>query len=81
MHASLRFCFTSKKGGNFSALNYYYADSKSSILWCIFLLTGLTLTHFCACLKPAPGFPTLYVVIFCCVLLTSVKMRGDCLFY
>jgi hypothetical protein len=27
-------------------------------------LTGLTLSHFCACPKPGPGFPTPYVVVF-----------------
>ena len=24
-------------------------------------LTGLTLPHFCACIKPGPGFPTSHV--------------------
>ena len=27
-------------------------------------LTGLIPPHFCACLKPGPGFPTSYVVVF-----------------
>jgi hypothetical protein len=27
-------------------------------------LTGLTLSHFCACPKPGPGFPMSYVVVF-----------------
>ena len=40
-------------------------------------LTGLTPTHFCAC--PKPGFPKSYVMVFFCSV-SSVKMRGDCLF-
>ena len=28
-------------------------------------LTGLTLSHFCSCPKPGPGFPMSYVVLFC----------------
>ena len=27
-------------------------------------LIGLTLTHFCACPKPEPGFPTSYFMVF-----------------
>ena len=27
-------------------------------------LTGLTMSHLCVCLKPGPGFPMSYVMIF-----------------
>jgi hypothetical protein len=42
-------------------------------------LTGLTPPHVSACHKPAPGFPTLYVVVppF---FVQCIKVRGDCLF-
>jgi hypothetical protein len=29
-------------------------------------VTGLTLPHFCVCLKPGPGFQTPYVMVFYC---------------
>ena len=32
---------------------------------------GLTPSHYCACPKPGPGFPTSYVVVFLCL------MRGS----
>ena len=42
---------------------YYHWRSSyqegSNWIW----LTRLTLQHFCACLKPGPGFPMLYVVV------------------
>jgi hypothetical protein len=37
-------------------------------------LTSSTPSHFCACSKSGPGFPTSDVVFFLC----SVKMRGYC---
>ena len=40
--------------------------------------TGLTLSHFCACHMPGPGFPSSYVVVFFCV--QWVMARHDCLF-
>jgi hypothetical protein len=36
-------------------------------------LTGLPLPHFCACPKPGPGFPMLYVMLFLC----SMILRGE----
>ena len=41
-------------------------------------LTALTLPHFCACLKPGPGFPLPKVLVFFCVQLFEV--RGYCSF-
>jgi hypothetical protein len=32
--------------------------------WVEITLTSLIPPHFCACLKPGPGFPTSYVVVF-----------------
>ena len=40
-------------------------------------LTGLPLPHFCACPKPGPGFPMLYVMLF--FMFNDFEGRGDCL--
>ena len=41
------------------------------------LLTGLTLSQFCACPKPGPGFPTSYIMVFFVFNELRVR-RGDC---
>ena len=41
-------------------------------------LNGLTLSPFCACPKPGPGFPTFYAMIFFLCSLSS-ETRGDLL--
>ena len=38
-------------------------------------LTILTLSHFCACHKPGPGFPMSCRGLFC---VQQVKVGGDC---
>ena len=42
-------------------------------------LAGLTSPYICGSTKPAPGFPTSYVVVFLC-LVGSVNTRDDCSF-
>ena len=41
---------------------YIYSCYQDGRIW--IPLTALTPPHFYACLKPGPGFPTSYVVVF-----------------
>jgi hypothetical protein len=66
--------------GNFSSLDWYFSQIPLPNMIYLFnivvgdsvikrgrvaiSLTGLTLSHFCACPKPGPGFPMSYVVVF-----------------
>ena len=53
----------------------------SFLVYAIYLvgiaLTGLTLPHVSACLKPEPGWQRSYILVCLC----WVKMRGDCLLW
>jgi hypothetical protein len=40
-------------------------------------LPGITVPQLCACPKPGPGFPTLFIIAFC---VHWVKVMGDCSF-
>ena len=41
-----------------------------------FNFSNNTPSHFCACLKQGPGFPTLHVVIFFCVQLVQLRREA-----
>ena len=45
----------------------------------VIILTDLNQPHICACPKPGPGFPTLYVMDLLCSV-SLVKMRDGCSF-